>query len=160
MKLVTKASQISNNLSKLAAELKISPDLAARLGLAHAWYIDTRDPTQPKFGFSKFVGYENLDAETYLGNYKKLDGRNTEWVLKDFCEELGADTPEFERYHGMLADWLAKFGKKPRKKVRLMALQLESQEEAGSEDRRLLELMAVVADLLPLDQRHELRSRL
>lgn len=160
MKLVTTVSQVLNNISTLSLELDNTPELVDRVGLVHTWYIDARDREDPKYGFSKFVGYQGLDAETYLRNYKKLNGRNTEWALRDMCEELRPGSPEYLRYHEALVDWLAGFSKKPRNPVRLMLLKPEIRNQPQSEDRRLLELISAAADLLPLDQRHELRSRL
>lgn len=160
MKLVTKAHQVFENMSNFSRELAKSPELADRLGLVHAWYIDARDPDRPMFGFSKFVGYEALTASTYLREYKTLNGRNTEWALKEFCEELHPESGQYEEYHEKLADWLAEFGKTPRNPVRLMILKSDPENASEAKDRRLLELLTAVADLLPLDQRHELRSRL
>lgn len=160
MKLVTKAHQVFENMTKLSRELENAPDLAERFGLVHAWYIDARNTDGPIFGFSKFIGYEALTAATYLREYKNLNGRNTEWALKGFCEELHPQSRQYEEYHEKLTDWLAEFGKTPRNPVRLMILKSAPENVDESEDRRLLELLAAVADLLPLDQRHELRSRL
>lgn len=160
MKLVTRAEQVLGNMARLSEELVNAPELADHLGYAHAWYIDAENPEQPVFGFSKFIGYVGLDAAAYVKDYKKLDGRNTEWALKEFCEELRPGSPQFEEYHDQLTEWLANFGKTPRNPVRLMVLKAEPQNEEGAEDRRLLELLAAVADMLPLEQRHELRSRL
>jgi len=160
MKLVTKAHQVFENMENLSHELARSPELADSLGLVHAWYIDARDTDHPIFGFSKFIGYEAITADTYLEEYKNLNGRNTEWALKEFCEELHPESRQYGEYHEKLADWLAEFGKTPRNPVRLMILKSNPENASDAEDRRLLELLAAVADLLPLDQRHELRSRL
>ncbi|MDF2235893.1 hypothetical protein P2H44_25360 [Albimonas sp. CAU 1670] len=160
MKIITTAQQALDNIERLEDGLAQSPELADRFGFARAWYVDTRDPARPRFGFSKFIGYENMDVATYLESSQELDGRNTEWFLKEFFEELRSGTPEFNHYHDKLAGWLGDFGKAPRKTIRLMVLKPEFRTEVVEEDRRLLELLAAVADLLPLDQRHELRARL
>jgi hypothetical protein len=150
MKLVTKAHQVFENMENLSHELARSPELADRLGLVHAWYIDARDTDHPIFGFSKFIGYEAITADTYLEEYKNLNGRNTEWALKEFCEELHPESRQYGEYHEKLADWLAEFGKTPRNPVRLMILKSNPENASDAEDRRLLELLAAVADLLPL----------
>ena len=159
MKLVTKAHRVFENMANFSRELEKSPELAERFGLVHAWYIDARNADRPIFGFSKFIGYEALTAAAYLREYKNLNGRNTEWALKEFCEELHPQSRQYEEYHEKLTDWLAEFGKTPRTPVRLMILKSAPENVDEAEDRRLLELLAAVADLLPLDQRHELRSR-
>ncbi|AWI83035.1 hypothetical protein CEW88_04780 [Alloyangia pacifica] len=160
MRVVTNAEQVLSNIARLQTELEKSQELADRLGFVHAWYVDTRKPEDPQFGFSKFAGYQDLDAETYLRNYKDLDGRNTEWVLKDFFEELRPGTSDYSHYHKQLTEWLAMLGRAPRKKVRLMVLKPEFRGETEAEDRRLLELLSVVAGMLPPHQRQELRDKL
>lgn len=160
MKLVTTAQQAFENTANFLREVERSPELAERFGLVHAWYIDTRDADRPIFGFSKFIGYEEMTAAVYLKEYKKLNGRNTEWALKQFCEELHPQSRQYGEYHQKLADWLAGFGKTPRNPVRLLILKSDPDPSDNAEDRRLLDLLIAVADLLPVDQRHELRSRL
>lgn len=160
MILVTQHDQVINNMANLQTELKKAPYLADRFGLVHAWYIDNRNPEKPVFGFSKFIGYKDLTAADYLTNSKELDGRNTEWALKNFCEELLPDSPQYIKFLRKLTDWLAEYGKKPRSAVRLMILNSDIEESNETEDKRLFNLMVEVADLLPLDQRHELRARL
>lgn len=161
MRLVVTAREAIEGIRRLQAEVARAPALADRLGLAHAYYIDDHDPDRPLFGFSKWIGYWGLTAETYLATYEALNGRNTEWALREFFIELHPGTPDYRAYHARLTDWLAQFGKAPRKKVRLMALKPEFREAApAGEDRRLLDLMIAVADLLPIEQRLALRERL
>jgi hypothetical protein len=160
MKVVTKADQALQNISRLQDELSNSPELVNRLGFVHAWYVDARDAENPLFGFSKFIGYQGLTADKYIAKHQELDGRNTEWVLKDFFDELRPGTPDFRHYHERLTEWLGGLGKTPRKTVRLMVLKPAFHEEATTEDKRLLDLLVAAADLLPLSQRQELRARL
>lgn len=142
------------------------PELANRLGKAHAFYILEREGKKPKFGFSKFVGYENLTPQQYLDDYNKLDGRNTEHALSTWFDELKQNSPTYTEYYAHLVEWLAKYGKRPRggesQQVRLMVLKSEYKEPRLSniEDRRLLDLMKEVANILPANQRHELRAAL
>ena len=160
MDLITTKEQVFKNIKRLKKALDDSPELVGRLGFVHAWYVDTRDQDHPRFGFSKFIGYKSLDAQSYLENSNELDGRYTEWALADFFEELRPGSSSFEKYYDALVEWLSGFGKTPRKTVRLMVLKPSMAEAAAGEDRRLLELMIAVADLLSVDQRHELRSKL
>ena len=160
MKLVTKIDQAFKNITTLSNELTKVPELADRLGLVHAWYVDSRDPDCPAFGFSKFIGHKALTGAKYLKEYKNLNGRSTEWALKKFCAELRPGSRQYKAYHDKLADWLAEFGKTPRNPVRLMILKPNLEHEDETEDRQLLDLLTAVADILPLDQRLELRSRL
>ncbi|KZE33145.1 hypothetical protein IMF23_04570 [Chelatococcus daeguensis] len=163
--LVTRLDSALDAIRALNENLHQHPELADRLGQAHAFYV-LEDGDKPLFGFSKFVGYEGLTAEGYLRDYKSLDGRNTEHALSKWFEELRFGTPAYEELFEQLTDWLSEFGKRPRggdsQKVRLMVLRPEYRETNSQtdEDRRLLELMLAVADLLPAKQRLELRAAL
>ncbi|GAA4774520.1 hypothetical protein GCM10023219_22480 [Stakelama sediminis] len=160
MKLITSADEVLNNIHALQTELAQSDGLVDRLGYVHAWYVDTGNPELPLFGFSKFIGYKGLTAEKYLRKYKALDGRNTEWALKDYFDEIRPDSPDFRRYRHQLSDWLSGFGRAPRKTIRIMLLKPEYREADATEDRRLLELLMAVSDMLTPAQRQELRSHL
>ena len=160
MKLVSKAEQALKNITILPGELAKTPNLVDRLGRAHAWYIDARDLNCPVFGFSKFVGYKDITGAKYLEKSKGMDGRNTEAALKKFSEELRPESLQYKVFHNKLIDWLAEFGKTLRKRVRLMIVKADLEHVDETEDRRLLDLHTAVADILPLDQRLELRSRL
>ena len=164
-KLVASLDAAVSGIEKLNDELPNYPGLADRLGQAHAFYVLERDGREPKFGFSKFVGYDSLHPAEYLRDYKALDGRNTEHALKPWFEELTPGTTAYKRLFDKLSDWLASYGKKPRagaqQQVRIMVVRPELRNPpAISEDRRLLELLLTVADLLPTTQRLELRSAL
>lgn len=166
MKLAKSLGSVLDAIRRLNVELENHPELADRLGLAHAFYVLERESESPLFGFSKFVGYEKLSAEQYLTNYGELDGRNTEHALKPWFDEVRHGTPEYARLYSELETWLDKYGKRPRggeaQKVRIMVVRPELRETqpGRSEDRRLLELLLAVADLLPVTQRHELRAAL
>lgn len=166
MKLARNLDSVLNAIRRLNDDLDRYPALADRLGLAHAYYVLETESAPPLFGFSKFVGYEGLTPEQYLNNYSELDGRNTEHALKPWFEEVRAGTPEYNRLYAELESWLEQYGKRPRggstQKVRIMVVRPELQEpvKAKEEDRRLLDLMLAVADLLPATQRHQLRAAL
>lgn len=160
MKLIKNKDQVFANIERLEEALNNSSELVGRLGFVHAWYVDTRDKNLPRFGFSKFIGYKSLDAQSYLENSNELDGRYTEWALKDFFEELRPGSPTYDHYYKALVEWMGGFGKTPRQTVRLMVLKPDMVESPVGEDRRLLELLVAVSDLLPVDQRHELRGKL
>ena len=162
MQLVTSASQALDAIRVLQKELKASAELASRLGQAHAFYILDDGSAEPLFGFSKFVGYVGLDAEAYIAGAKERSGTNTEHALSAFFDEIPQGSKLFDDYFGKLCEWLARYGKTPRRNVRLMALRPEHRAEPApeGEDRRILELLLAVADLLPAHQRQEMRARL
>lgn len=164
--LVTTVTDALKAIRHLNESLPNHTELAERLGQAHAYYILERENEKPLFGFSKFVGYAGLSPEKYLKEYKSLDGRNTEHALAPWFEELKHGSPTYQKFFEELTEWLAHYGKRPRggekQKVRLMVLRPEFSEtgNSGKEDRRLLDLIISVADLLPARQRHELRAAL
>tara|TARA_R110002072_G_scaffold301584_1_gene481644 strand:- start:307 stop:807 length:501 start_codon:yes stop_codon:yes gene_type:complete len=164
-KLVSKLDSVVAGIKTLNKHVSNNRELANRLGHAHAFYV-LEEGSKSLFGFSKFVGYENMSPETYLRDYKQLDGRNTELRLSTWFEEVRYGSPAYEELRENLTDWLAQYGKRPREgknqKVRLMVLRPEFRMLKGEpkEDRRLLDLMLAVADILPADQRHELRAAL
>ena len=166
MKLAQSLDSVLDAIRRLNGALDSHPALADRLGLAHAFYVLERDGEVPLFGFSKFVGYEKLSAEQYLDNYSVLDGRNTEYALKPWFDEVRPGTADYARLYSQLEAWLDQYGKRPRggkaQKVRIMVVRPELREArpGAPEDRRLLDLMLAVADLLPVTQRHELRAAL
>ena len=164
-KLVNSIDAALSGIELLNRELPNYPGLANRLGQAHAFYVQEQDGRGPMFGFSKFVGYDSLPAPEYLRDYKKLDGRNTEHALKPWFEEVTPGTSDYKRLFDKLSDWLASYGKKPRggsqQRVRIMVVRPELRKASSpSEDRRLLDLLVAVADLLPTNQRLQLRSAL
>jgi hypothetical protein len=159
MELVSSMRQVRDNIQRLQVEVEAEPELAARLGLVHAWYVDLSASGQTSFGFSKFIGYDGLSARDYLQNYGALDGRNTEWVLREYCNELSPESRDYQILHRELTTWLARYNKTPRSKVRIMVLRRDEDQD-HSTDRRLLDLLIAVSDLLPAGQRQELRQRL
>lgn len=162
MQLVTTANEALDAIDRLQHELKKSPELARRLGQAHAFYINDDVDHGTRFGFSKWCGYRDLDAKKYLLEAKARSGTNTEHALSAFFEELRPDSKLYKSYYAKLTNWLALYDKVPRKGVRLMALKPEcrSEDREENEDRRLLELIICVSELLPPQQLHELRARL
>lgn len=165
-KLVTTLDAALAGITRLNDSLDKHPELADRLGQAHAYYVLEGSDEEPLFGFSKFVGYEQMTAEMYLRDYKILDGRNTEHALSKWFEEVRPGSPAYKELFAQLSDWLAQYGKRPRggksQQVRLMVVRPEfrGRSETAKEDRRLLDLLIAVADSLPTNQRHELRAAL
>ncbi len=162
MQLVTNLKEVIDAIKLLQDEVNNSPELASRLRQAHAFYIDDNGVDGPLFGFSKFVGYVGLNADTYLRGAKYRSGTNTENALSAFFEEIDPGSNLYKTYYNKLTSWLTQYGKTPRKGVRLMVLKSEYRGEPAceGEDRRLLDLLISVSDLLPTQQRHELRGRL
>ncbi len=165
-KLVTDHKEATANIVRLNQVLPTNPQLADRLAHVHAFYPHTLKDGSVIFGFSKFIGYQGLTDQQYLRDYKKLNGLNTEHALSKWFDEVAIGSPAYKKLFIELCNWLDQFGKKPRggkkQSARFMVLkpELEEQRHEGEQDRRLLDLMLAVADLLPTHQRHLLRSAL
>ena len=165
-KLVTSLDSALAGIDSMDGALNECPELAERLGQAHAFYVHERPGGELRFGFSKFVGYEGMTPEKYLRNYKALDGRNTEHALSHWFEEVRPNSRAYRDLFDRLSDWLAEYGKKPRsgmnQQVRLMVVRPEFRggDDEATEDRKLLDLLIAVVDMLPTSQRHELRASL
>ena len=153
-------------IKALNSELPKSADLAARLGQAHAFYVIDEDDKEPLFGFSKFVGYQSLTAETYLRDYKELTGINTEHALSQWFDEVPYNSVLYKALFSKLCAWMAEYGKRPRQgnsqKLRLMILKPECRYQySRPDDRRdLLNLLIAVANQLPSALRMELKATL
>lgn len=165
MKLASTVEEVFSAIDTLNASLESHPELVRRLGQAHAYYAKEDGAGGHRFGFSKFIGYKGLTAAIYLRDYKQLNGRNTEFLLGKWFEELPHGSAGYRTLHDELAAWMAGFGQKPREgkqqKVRLMVLKPEfATRTPEGDDRRLLDLLIAVANLLPHGQRRQLRASL
>lgn len=165
LKLATDIDTIITNIERLSREIGDFPELSDRLGTVHAFYVLDEDALEPKFGFSKFVGYQAVTPRIYIDNHKKMSGTVTEKALAPFFDEVTPETAAYRELFTKLTDWLGSFGKRPRtgnvQKVRLMVVRPEYRAtKNGSETRKLLDLLIAVADMLPAAQRHELRAAL
>ena len=166
MKLVTTLEEAVAGIGGLQNALDERPELADRLGQAHAYYVLEQPGGDTLFGFSKYVGYAEMTASAYLHDYKALDGRNTEHALAKWFEEVRPGSSGYNELHQKLSEWLAHYGKRPRggksQSVRIMTIRPEFRRSAKSkaQDRKVLDLLIAVAETLPLNQRHELRAAL
>jgi hypothetical protein len=165
VELVNSLSDAFTNIEALQDELESLPELANRLGQAHAFYVMHHPTKGNLFGFSKRIGYD-VTGEEYLRNYNNMTGINTEHHLKQWFSEVKFGTPQYSLLIDELTALLAKYGKTPRKgahqSVRIMVPKPELNESQSEPeaDRSLLELLFAVSDMLPLDQRLELRDYL
>lgn len=165
-KLVQNLDSVIAAILDLNEKLPQYPLLVDRLAQAHAFYVYESENKEPLFGFSKYVGYQNLTPEKYLNKYKNLNGRNTEHVLKKWFEEVKEGSPAYDRLFEKLSAWLGEYGKRPREgakqSVRIMIVRPEYREpdDTKAEERALLDLLITVANTLPASQRHELRATL
>lgn len=89
------------------------------------YYIPEIDTVGP----SKFIGYRGMTAEFYMAHTgrlaqaslpssKRLDGRETEPVLRKWFEVTEPGTPEHKFVKGIVEELLARWGKRPHKNAR------------------------------------------
>jgi hypothetical protein len=167
LKIVTTPAQALANIIKFEQELQHSPDLQERLAYARAWYACQNKTGKWHFGPSKFVGYEGIDAKTYLRNAEKeADGRRTEAQLQMYFYAIDPTTPLHEELSSALVALLAKYGKSPSTKIRINVIRqrrrLTSPEAPTTDDTQnaVVNLMVAVAKTLPTTQFNHLLKQL
>ena len=120
LKMISSPSEAIANIFKFEAEVESSVDLQGRLSYARSWYAIKGADGKWRFGPSKFVGYQDMDAKTYLdaAENDESDGRRTEAQLQAYFIDWGTS----DELNAALVSFLAKFGKKPSTKARISIL--------------------------------------
>ena len=114
--LVSSTDSVREAINRYNKELKQCSDLVKRMPFVRSWYAIQEDDGNWKFGPSKWVGYDDLDANTYLNQSNKtLDGRKTEAHLSKWFQEVN---PTSELYVNLTV-FLANYDKSPNKLVRI-----------------------------------------
>ena len=160
LKIVTTPEQVEANILKFEEELERSPELQARLAYARAWYAHCDANMEWHLGPSKFVGYEGIDAKTYLRTAEEIDGRRTEAQLQEWYR--AADKPHAlqEQLSTALVAFLAKYGKAPSTKMRInMRSRMRIKTEQDPYDP-VVNLIVAVAKTLPTENFQHLRGQL
>lgn len=109
-------------IHRFGGEIRRSAELARRLPYVHAWYAARDEDGRWRFGPSKFIGYEGLDADTYLELSRRgLDGRKTEARLRDrqWFVELDSSSDLYRSVFRDLRDFVAEYGQVARRGVRI-----------------------------------------
>ena len=165
MKIVATPSQALANIHRFEEELPSASGLQDRLAYARSWYADQGKSGKWSFGPSKFIGYENIDAATYLQEAQESDGRRTEAQLQMWFSVVDPKTPLHGELSSALFALLAKYGKTPSTKMRISV----RRERLGrlfqitsTDDSRdlVVDMMVAVARTLPTAQFQNLRAQL
>jgi hypothetical protein len=165
LKIVSVPAQALANIRKFEDELKGSPELQARLAYARAWYA-YKDAGGWHFGPSKFIGYQDIDAATYLAMAEDTDGRRTEAQLKTFFFTPNSANPLHAELNSALVVFLAKYGKTPSTMARINVARDMRRAFSNDKSEReiaasaVVDLMLAVAKTLPEDHFKQLRNRL
>ncbi|MDE0224601.1 MAG: hypothetical protein OXP28_05650 [Gammaproteobacteria bacterium] len=151
--LATTLSNVVAAIHRFPREVATSVELANRLAFARAWYAVRSDHGSWIFGPSKFIGYDDLDAETYLSWSNRLDGRRTEAQLRKWFVPSDLSSPTHAELTNALSTFLSRFGKAPSTMMRINVLP-ELLDEAEDTSTALLDLIVGVAKTLkPADVR-------
>jgi hypothetical protein len=164
LQIVSTPAQALNNIRRFEADLKGSPELQARLAYARAWYAAKDDKERWRFGPSKFIGYQDIDVETYLATTEQSDGRRTEAQLQVYFSVVNVEDPLHAELNSALVAFLAKYGKSPSTKTRIN-VQRQRRSFSPSDNLKgnmgdLVGLMVAVARRLPEEQFRQLRDQL
>lgn len=169
LKMISTSTQAVANILKFEDELERSPELQARLAYARAWYANRDADGEWHFAPSKFVGYEDIDAKTYLHAAEESDGRRTEAQLQQFFKVVDPTDTLHDELNSALVAFLAKFAKTPSTKTRinvrkrgLAALTTKASTKAPVDDSndRVVEAIVTLARTLPTQHFQQLRERL
>ena len=71
---------------------------------------------------SKFIGYQDIDAETYVQGADEADGRRTEAQLQSWFKVVDPSTSCHNDLYAALSSFLAEYGKTPSTKTRISVL--------------------------------------
>jgi hypothetical protein len=154
-------SETVHNICRFEEELRQSPKLQSRLSYARAWYAYADEGGPWYFAPSKFVGYSDVDAETYLRDAEEADGRRSEAQLQLYFAPVRLTTAFGEELYTALFAFLAKYGKAPSTKTRINVLR-PVRVPASADDAHdvVVKLIVAVARTLPTAHFNELREQL
>ena len=157
--IASKPSQVLEAINRFADEVAGNLALQGRLAYARAWYAH-KNKGKWRFGPSKFVGYEKLNAVDYIKAAADRDGRRTEAQLRQWFSEVRPETALYEDLSAALVVFLAKYGKAPSTKMRINILKEYVDGDEGDPNDAVVELMLAVARSLPQTHLDDLRARL
>lgn len=139
-----------------------------------SWYA-LRTDAGWLLGPSKYIGYQNLSPEEYLGSpYSAerhgpvvqrdksgmpLDGRVTEGMLQRWSELVEEGHPDYESLHSALNALCARYGKKPNSLARISMVKEGREAAAPAFSDELVSLLAAVFRGLTPAQKSEFRRQ-
>ena len=170
-KLVSSATQVVSNIRRYNNH---GESCAGLMPYARAWYAVRDRKGGWLLGPSKFVGYEKMTVENYLGapysaekhgredqrDKTLLDGRVTEGVLKRWSELVEKGHPDYEGVYTALNELCATYGKKPNTLARISVVKTEHEAVATTFSDDLVALMAAVFDGLTPAQQSAFRRQI
>jgi hypothetical protein len=150
-------------------------DFAELMPYNRSWYA-LRTDVGWLLGPSKYIGYQNLSPEEYLGSLYSaekrgrmvqhnksalpLDGRVTEGVLKRWSVLVEEGHPDHESLHSALNALCARYGKKPNSLARISIIKEGREASAPGFSDELVTLLAAVFRGLTPAQKSEFRRQI
>ena len=112
---------VIDSIIQLNKELPHNKQLQERLGRGKHFCVYI---TQGKnlFGWSRFVGYQEMTAEKYLTQYKLLTAENTVFSKISGIREIPQKNPQYKRLYGELVNWMKPYSKSPQRSVGIWVL--------------------------------------
>ena len=118
-KLVDRADQAIENIKRYQTEVR-NRRLINRMKQVHAWYAVRSADGKWLFAPSKFIGYANNNANTYLSGAHDRYGARTEAVLREWFEAVRPTTRLAADLNDALREFLVAHGHSgPRKNARI-----------------------------------------
>ncbi len=118
-RVVASYEEAAANIQTYQAALDGHAQLAARIKQHPAWYAIKAESGEWLFGPSKFIGYADADARSYLAAYSRSDGRETEPALRKWFEPVSPDTALGRELSEAFARFAAAHGKTPNSRWRV-----------------------------------------
>lgn len=161
-KIVSRPETVIENIKKFGKEVQQCDALQERLAYARAWYAYQDDCGEWRFGPSKFVGYEHLNAGQYIRSAEQRDGRRTEAQLQKWFSTVDPSSELYGILSSALIAFLAEFDKAPSQKMRINVLSVGEKTKDSRMDSNdvLVDLLVAVAKALPSSQLAKVRARL
>ena len=169
--LVSSVSQVMENIRRYNQHAEAFAEL---MPYARSWYALANGRAW-LFGPSKYIGYQNMNPQDYLGspyNRQKrgrvqrndvntvLDGRVTEKVLQRWSELIEAGHPDFEPLHRALNEICARYGKKPNSLARISIVRQETGPASPGFTDDLVNSLALVFRALTPAQKSAFRRQI
>ena len=121
--LVDSSDQAVENILRYQAEVVAEPRLAGRMKQVHVWYAVRSTDETWLFAPSKFVGYAENTASSYLTSAGERDGRRTEAVLMSWFETVKPRTRRATELADALQSYIEAHGfSGPRENARICVL--------------------------------------
>jgi hypothetical protein len=163
-KIASSPQTVLSNIERFGTEVDKSPALQGRMAYARAWYAQQDRGGVWRFGPSKFVGYEGLNAKTYIESAENRDGRRTEAQLQQWFVVIDPASLIYGELRSALFSFLAKYGKTPSTKMRINITQevyeTTSEMENADPNDAIVELIVAVTKSLSASHRAKLRARI